>query len=137
VQRGLPEAVQSLVASLLDLGFREVRNERSESFGNRLIEFAASDNAVRVIRDRDEWRSEISWFDEWWDPEVLVAAAHGRDAGFVGGFEDDPAALASLRDRTLEAVSVVGEPAAGDLIAAARAASSARGDRVRQRLFPG
>lgn len=72
----LPPELERLSQFLLESGFRVVRQERFEAFGNLLVELSTPGLAIRFGRDRDFWQIDLrkhrsEWRDVgWWQQQL-------------------------------------------------------------------
>jgi hypothetical protein len=73
----LPSDLERLFPILVQAGFRVVREQRFESFGNAMVELAGPVWNVRFVRDRDYWDIEVrrlrsDWHGlPWWQRNVV------------------------------------------------------------------
>lgn len=78
VADSLPGAFDDLVCDLKGLGFTITTDERSDAFGDRLVELSNPARAlgctVRLVRDRGLWNTEIEIDGQWHDPYWVVLA---------------------------------------------------------------
>jgi hypothetical protein len=123
----LPSDLERLFPVLLQAGFRVVREEKFESFGNAIIELAGPKWTIRFGRDRDCWHVEVKrprsdWRDiQWWQRNVAhdngpdLRGIHAEAAfveehlaelrgdGSMRETADDPAAIARRNAASLGA----------------------------------
>jgi hypothetical protein len=63
----LPDSVARFIRQLDASGFERVGDEKSKSFGDRLITFERAPIEIRLIRDRGQWTADLiaeDWNDE-------------------------------------------------------------------------
>lgn len=73
----MPEPFVRLLSELSAERFDETVEQRSEVFGDRLVELSDGSRAVRLVRDRGQWRVDVLVDGEWCEPELLLAALAG------------------------------------------------------------
>jgi hypothetical protein len=80
----MPEPFVRLLSEVSAEGFDQTAEQRSQAFGDRFVELSDGSRALRLVRDRGQWRIDVFLDGEWCEPELLLAALAGRYAGGGG-----------------------------------------------------